>query len=128
MVQRICNSIREEHPRRGIRGRQTVGTEPGLEIWHTGLLLMKVVWCTANRLGEALKTSSGLTYFVRLDVSFRIKGVLMTGPSACELESMTDGDVVHLEASRSETDFAASRTRQSRQCYPNAAKKSGLLL
>eukprot|EP00965_Chrysotila_dentata_P106485 3517718-Pleurochrysis_carterae.AAC.1 len=64
------------------------------------------MWRTGHRLGEVVKTSSELTYFVRSDVFFRIKGVLMTDPSADELERMTDGDVVYLEASRSKTDFA----------------------
>eukprot|EP00965_Chrysotila_dentata_P032624 1087048-Pleurochrysis_carterae.AAC.1 len=102
MVQRICN-IRDEAC---IGGRRW---EPGLDenrINYIGVMLIKVMWRTGHRFGEVVKTSSELTYFVRSDVTFRIKGVLLTDPSADELEHMSDGDVVYLKASRSKTDFA----------------------
>eukprot|EP00965_Chrysotila_dentata_P092384 3049001-Pleurochrysis_carterae.AAC.1 len=102
MVQRICN----------IRDEECIGGkpwEPGLDenrINYMGVMLIKVMWHTGHRLGEAVKRSSELTYFVRSDITFRIKGVLMEDPSADEPENMTDGDVVCLEASRYKTDFA----------------------
>eukprot|EP00965_Chrysotila_dentata_P072438 2393300-Pleurochrysis_carterae.AAC.1 len=67
------------------------------------------MWRTGHRLGEVVKTSSELTYFVRSDVTFRIKGVLMADPSADELEHMTDGDVVYLEAFRSKNRLRGHR-------------------
>eukprot|EP00965_Chrysotila_dentata_P256833 6212684-Pleurochrysis_carterae.AAC.1 len=95
-----------------IRDEECIGGkpwEPDLDknrINYIEIMLIKVMWRSSHRLGEAVKTLSELTYFVRSDITFRIKGVLMEDPFADELENMTDGDVVYLEASRSKTDFA----------------------
>eukprot|EP00965_Chrysotila_dentata_P159893 5281726-Pleurochrysis_carterae.AAC.3 len=50
-----------------------------------GLTLLKVMWRTGHRLGEAVKTSDKLSYFVRADVTYCIAGRVVVDPTPEDL-------------------------------------------
>eukprot|EP00965_Chrysotila_dentata_P162695 5372303-Pleurochrysis_carterae.AAC.1 len=68
MLKRIC----------ALRSSDYIGDEvwnPSLNrLNFVGLTLLKVMWRTGHRLGEAVKTSDEVTYFVRSDVTYRVAG------------------------------------------------------
>eukprot|EP00965_Chrysotila_dentata_P128890 4261310-Pleurochrysis_carterae.AAC.4 len=71
-----------------------------------GVTLLKVMWRSGHRLGEVVATSDEVTYLLRSDVTYRIRGVVMADPSPSDLARMATGDSVFLAPSRSKTDFA----------------------
>eukprot|EP00965_Chrysotila_dentata_P002554 82861-Pleurochrysis_carterae.AAC.1 len=64
------------------------------------------MWRTGHRLGEAVKTSDELTYFVRADVTYRIAGRVVVDPTPEDLQQLRTGDVVYLAPARSKSDFS----------------------
>ena len=119
MVQRVCEL------RDGRRVGKSVWSRDSDRLTRTAVRILRVGWRTGHRLGECVRTSSELTYFVRSDVAWRINGVMYADPTDEQLAQLVSGrDCAFLSPCRSKTDVGGIEWSPFPSVLPYDASKS----